>query len=78
VWEDGGGDPASYPLPSHYCFGGHSGEGSVAASGFFPQEVARRAVRAALMQRKIWEIKFLLVSIGSPFNKLGRHVLLDP
>lgn len=49
-----------------YCFGGHSGEGSVAASGFFPHEAAKRAVRAAKRLSIIWEIKFLLVSIGSP------------
>ena len=50
-----------------YSLGGHSGEGSVCASGFLPQEAANMAAMNALMPSAIFERKFRLVFIGSPF-----------
>jgi len=50
-----------------YSFGGHSGDGSVSASGFFPHETVTRAVITALKLSNTYERKFLLVFIGSPF-----------
>jgi type 1 glutamine amidotransferase len=47
--------------------GGHSGEGSVSASGFFPQEAAAIVANAKLKARKIFERKLLLDSMYSPF-----------
>jgi len=47
--------------------GGHSGEGSVSASGFRPQDNATKTLNAALMPRKIYERKDRLVFMDSPF-----------
>jgi len=58
--------PASYKKTAECTYsslGGHSGEGSVSASGFFPHEAAMKAVNAALMLRKTAERKVRRVFI---------------
>lgn len=57
-----------YAIMIYSSLGGHSGEGSVSASGFPPQAEAKSATVMADKPSKKYSKKLLLVFIVSPLN----------